>query len=187
VQVAKTVLTAGLLVATAGVAQAAVQMTYNGQTSYEDVTVTSPVTTVNNTNSIRTRAGALKMGNETESFGLDSEFVAFCLDLSAFITTANYDKTGTPFLGGVDLSSNPGGLARRQYMQNLFDNVYGTFDKNNSVQSAALQVALWEIAYENGTVGSVSTSGGGGFRITSTGGQSANVIAQANTLWTSSD
>ena len=62
----------------------------------------------------------------------------------------------------------------------MFDNIYGDiakYDQDDAIDSAALQIALWEIAYEDGTVGN---AGNGGFKIISSDADSASVIAKAD-------
>ena len=129
---------------------------YNGPAAggYRTVTldVVPPTLTVAGTptagTSTSVSAGGFDM-NDTSIGGLGSSFIAWCLDLGAFLGTSgshNYVKTSNPFQnGGVNLME--AGIAR---IQALFNANYGNPDVTTDRDtSAGFQLALWELVYDD--------------------------------------
>jgi hypothetical protein len=88
-----------------------------------------------------TQAGGFRLTNGTDNF------IAWCLDvLDTLGNNQTYTPTVTPF------DDYPLGQERIDNIQKLFNTAYSGVDLTNSaagnVQSAAFQVALWEIVYE---------------------------------------
>ena len=98
-------------------------------------------------------AGGFKMQDLTGPLG---NFVAWCLDLSTSVKDATYDvlsKSDTLFTNGrgaVELSTQ-----QKSDIQSLFDTSYATVSANlgDAKYSGGFQLALWEIVYEEGSVG----------------------------------
>ncbi len=120
---------------------------YNGSAAggYRTVTLDEvPVPVANDLTSVS--AGGFDMNDTTG--GLGSSFIAWCLDLGAFLGTSgshDYMHTSNPFQnGGVNLMD--AGIAR---IQAMFNANYGdpliTTDRDTS---AGFQLALWELVYD---------------------------------------
>jgi hypothetical protein len=164
---------AGVFVACATSASAAM-LTYNGQSSYADTKLTSPVPVLGDSTSpytVNARAGAFMMSGGA-AVGLNAYFIAFCLDLARTIgstgSSSDYFVTSAPFSNGINLSTEVmTDLTREAAIGRLFNAVYGdpsragppAFNLYNGNQSAAFQVALWEIVYENSGTIDVATGG----------------------------
>ncbi len=130
---------------------APISLKYNGSAAgYRTVTLnTVPVPVAGGLTQVS--AGGFNMSDTTQN-GL-GDFVAWCLDLGAFLGTSleyGYAATTTPFQnGGVNLV--PVGMAR---VQSIFDaNFSDTFFSDPDVQvnrakSAAFQLSLWEVVYD---------------------------------------
>lgn len=74
-----------------------------------------------------------------------SNFIAWCVDLANVISLpSKYTITDTPFSN----SSGTFSASVQQNVQKLFNTSYSTLDLNNNTQSAAFQLALWEIVTE---------------------------------------
>ena len=119
---------------------------YNGSAAgYRTVTLDAvPVTVANNLTNVS--AGGFDMNDTTG--GLGSSFIAWCLDLGAFLGTSGshaYMHTSNPFEnGGVNLMN--AGIARIQAMFNAnYGNPLVTTDRDTT---AGFQLALWELVYD---------------------------------------
>lgn len=131
---------------------APISLKYNGSAAgYRTVTLNSvPVPVAGGLT--RVSAGGFSMSDTTPN-GL-GDFVAWCLDLGAFLGTSSehgYAATITPFQnGGVNLMA--AGMAR---VQSIFDaNFSSTFFSDpdaqvNRAKSAAFQLSLWEAVYDD--------------------------------------
>jgi hypothetical protein len=102
-------------------------------------------------------------------------FIAWCVDLLDTLSTPTlgvYTATATPF-------SDPWSIlpATQNVIKSLFDTSYA-IALNSATNSAAFQLALWEIVYENPANGWGVSSGSGQF-FTTTSGAVANA---ANTM-----
>lgn len=74
-----------------------------------------------------------------------SKFIAWCVDLANVISLpSKYTTTDTPFSG----SSGTYSASVQDNLKKLFNTSYSTLDLNNNTQSAAFQIALWEIVTE---------------------------------------
>lgn len=128
---------------------ASVSLQYNGDSAvgggYDKVDVT-------NTNPDAARpffnnqvAGGFDM---TDTSGLLGDFVAWCLDMGAYLGTSgthSYETTDTPFSNSYGLGAD--GMAR---VQAVFDASYGDDVLANKTNSAGFQLALWEVVYDDG-------------------------------------
>ncbi len=119
---------------------------YNGSAAgYRTVTLDAvPVPVANNLTNVS--AGGFDMNDTTGGQG--SSFIAWCLDLGAFLGTSgshDYMHTSNPFQnGGVNLME--AGIAR---IQALFNANYGNPDVTSDRDtSAGFQLALWELVYD---------------------------------------
>lgn len=164
-------LTLALSAASIFVAQAAsastLDLTSNGFVSgfkYVDLVVPS-VTVAGGSNDVP--AGGFLMTDET--VGGMGDFVAWCLDLGAYLGsgTNEYEMTDTPFQnGGISLMAS--GMAR---VAALFNANFGDSITASARNSAAFQVALWEVAYDDDFSiysGDFQASGGNGVQNTAT-------------------
>ena len=143
---------------------------------YKKVKVTAPSIGYHDT---RVNAGAYDMTETTPALNnVLGDFVAFCLDLAAWIGTGtgyDYKITKTPFSNSVDLISN-GGLQR---IQAIFDANYSqSVAVDNRTTSAAFQVALWNAVYDDDWT--VTGAVGDGFNAVGKYGGVNGVITQAN-------
>ncbi len=90
--------------------------------------------------------GAGGFGLTTPTLG--GNFVAWCLDITAGISLPDlYEVTTAPFSTRLLSSLQIGNIER------LYETVFSTLNLANNNQSAGFQLALWEIIYENGTLG----------------------------------
>ena len=123
---------------------------YNGSAAggYRTVNLDKVPATVSVAGGLKSvSAGGFDMNDTTG--GLGSSFIAWCLDLGAFLGTSgshDYMHTSNPFQnGGVNLME--AGIAR---IQALFNANYGnpavTTDRDTS---AGFQLALWELVYDD--------------------------------------
>jgi hypothetical protein len=92
-------------------------------------------------------------------FGVTSpgmgNFVAWCLDIATTLSLpSSYEATMTPF------TTRPLSALRVANIERLYETAFSTLNLSNGIQSAGFQLALWEIIYENGTLG----LGSGNFR-----------------------
>jgi hypothetical protein len=143
-----------------------VNATYNGPVSgFRTVTVsTGPVTGSYS-------AGAFDM-TDTLVGGL-GDFEAFCLDLENTLRTpATYSFTNAPFSNTFTLGD------AEDRVQAVFDSSYGSLDTSDAIQSAAMQLALWEVIYDDDFVLSTGTF------IATAGG---NVTTAANAILAAAD
>jgi hypothetical protein len=111
-----------------------------------------------------------------------SSFVAWCFDLDNGISTGTYTYNAASGL----LSSNPPYLAGAQTrVQTLFDSAYDLDETDgvlsSAVNSAAFQLALWEVLYDDDldlgtTLADADTNGGYGFA--GSGGDGVTAKAQ---------
>jgi hypothetical protein len=135
------------------------------------------------TGTMKVAAGGFRLRDTTGTIGDTlGNFVAWCLDLATTIKNppGSYHINNTdPFTNRhEDDPTRMLSTAQRTSIRNLFDAVYGGVDLNNNTQSAAFQVALWELAYETGTPGDV-TQGAGSFFTSLTNGSNA-LLSTAN-------
>ena len=104
-------------------------------------------------------AGAFALAGDMDGNGSVDEFDAFCLDISAHMQgTSDYQVTGTPFDNSL---LSPTQLAD---IESLYETGYSTLDLTDPSETAAFQLALWEIANEDSgayamTTGSFTASG----------------------------
>ncbi len=94
------------------------------------------------------------------SLGGLEDFVAWCLDLGAYLGTSGsygYETTETPFQNGSQ-QLLAAGMAR---VSSLFDANYSDAITATTDSSAAFQVALWEAVYDDDM-----NIGTGGFQVT---------------------
>jgi hypothetical protein len=93
--------------------------------------------------------------------GILANFEAFCLDLAGNLSNGNFVVNNlNPF--------QPGRILTGQQVTNvktLFNASYGLVDNTDRNQSAAFQLALWEVVYEDTTFDLT----GGNFTTTTTG------------------
>jgi hypothetical protein len=122
---------------------------YNGSAAggYRTVTLDEVPATVSVAGGLTSvSAGGFDMNDTTG--GLGSSFIAWCLDLGAFLGTSgshDYMHTSNPFQnGGVNLME--AGIARIQAMFNAnYGNPLVSTDRDTS---AGFQLALWELVYD---------------------------------------
>ncbi len=123
-------------------------------------------------------AGAYSMTDVTPGNNVLGDFVAFCLDLAAWIGHGQgyeFKVTDTPFSNSVDLIAN-GALQR---IQSIFDANYSESVATDSRKtSAAFQVALWNAVYDDDWT--VTGADGDGFNAAGKWGGVNGVINQAN-------
>ena len=89
-------------------------------------------------------AGGFVMNDATGGFG---DFLAWCLDLGAFLGTSGsheYTTSATPFSNSFGLDS--AGIAR---VSSIFNANFGAAVTATTDASAAFQVALWEVVYDD--------------------------------------
>ncbi|MFV0244768.1 MAG: hypothetical protein ACK5IB_07095 [Qingshengfaniella sp.] len=101
-------------------------------------------------------------------------FVAWCLDLAHSISKGGpyqYEDTSTPFSNSFLAS----GAAAR--VQSVFDANYGTLNVHNTVDAAAFQLSLWEVAYDDNF-----SLGSGTFRGAGYGATAAAITNMASTF-----
>lgn len=123
------------------VAQAAtVTLTYNGGTASGSAKITaSPVTPVGGFGTYG--AWGFKMTDSTKTLGdADGKFIAWCLDVSQWLSGGTFDITTAPFTDTFFIST-----AR---VQRVFNANYAGLNTSNSTQAAAFQVALWNAIYD---------------------------------------
>ncbi|MEM6656526.1 MAG: VPLPA-CTERM sorting domain-containing protein [Pseudomonadota bacterium] len=158
---------------------AAITVDLNGSAAggYKEVRVTAPSIDFDYD---LVDAGAYTMSDVTPGSGnVLGDFVAFCLDLAAWIGKGegyDFKVTNTPFSNtGIDLIAN-GGLQR---IQAIFDANYSPEVATDSKKtSAAFQVALWNAVYDDDWT--VTGADGDGFNAASRRGGVNGVISQAN-------
>jgi hypothetical protein len=127
--------------------------------SYSNVgyTVTDPSQSRNNNQP----AGAFKMSQVTSGalgYGIPDTFAAFCLDLVGTISSGGFVVNNVnPYQTARVLSDEV-----KERVENLYDASFGSVDLLNKNQSAAFQLALWEVAYEPD--GATITLGAGNFK-----------------------
>jgi len=104
----------------------------------QPVSVTSPT-------GLSTNAGAFKV--KTDPLAVDS-FVAFCLDLFGTVNVPGgpYTYTKKAWDDPGVFFANPLSIAQKDDIQQLFNTRYA--DVDTASESAAFQVALWEIVYD---------------------------------------
>ena len=142
----KFALAAATLIAAQSASSATLQLEYSGSAAgYERVNLIEvPVDVAGDLT--RVSAGGFAM-NDMADGGL-GDFIAWCLDLGAFLGTSGtheYETTETPFgNGGVSLLA-----AGMQRIANVFNANFGDDITANSTNSAAFQLALWEVVYDS--------------------------------------
>lgn len=151
---------ASLASLTAGSA-ATVNVTYQGSTAFGSPNYSRYVEITSPGYSGGTFAGPFRL-NGTGGLG---RFIAFCIDLSKYMTSGGTYTTA---------SSSGYGAAVDTRIDKLFTAFYGSI--SNRVQGAAFQLALWEIITDTGNGTSL---GSGAFRV-KWAGYSRDVILQAN-------
>ena len=109
-----------------------VSLTYNGGTANGTATITaSPVVPVGGFGTYG--AWGFNMTDSTLTLGdANGRFVAWCLDLSQWLSSGNYDISTTPFSNFVI------NIAR---VQSVFDANYASLTLSNATQAAGFQVA----------------------------------------------
>ena len=70
----------------------------------------------------------------------NGRFVAWCLDLSQWLSGGNFDITTSPFSNTFTIN-----IAR---VQSVFDANYASLTLSNATQAAGFQVALWNAIYD---------------------------------------
>ena len=115
-------------------------------------------------------AGGFALRGDIDGDSAVEDFVAFCLDISTYISNGkNYEVTTSPFAVDPLTSLQIGNIQR------LFNTAYRTLVLTSNTQSAGFQLALWEIIYETD---STLTLGSGNF----TASYGTAAINFANTL-----
>lgn len=132
-------------------------------------------------NNIGTQAGAYNfnrdLGNPGTYAGLTPTYIAFCIDLTQSISNGSTHTFNT--YDAADVPTSPAGAmgaARADLMAELFGRFYLTLDDNPSLLNrmyAAFQIAVWEIALDDGPFS--LTSG-----IVEVQSANSSTIAQAN-------
>jgi hypothetical protein len=111
------------------------------------VTVTNP----GGSGNISANVGGFRVNDAVQG-----NFIAWCVDLLDTLSTpilGAYTATTAPFDDAWTISS-----ATQTLIKGLFDTNYSAALVGNATQSAAFQLALWELVYE--TSGTYSLSGG---------------------------
>lgn len=152
---------AGTAVALAALSTSAsaTALTYGGQNN--------GYATVDPTGQVPVRAGVFTMNNITDG----GSFLAWCLDLYDWLANGDYTVLTGPFTGvGTGANPNPFFGANGTDLTDLqLANIENLFEVNataveaiysgvDNTQSAAFQLALWELIYE--TTGTFSLTGG---------------------------
>ena len=89
---------------------------------------------------------ALKGDLDQDSSTPLQNFVAFCLDITTYLSLpSKYTLTTTPFASDVLTVTQTGNI------QKLFDMAFGSLLLTDKAQSGGFQLALWEIIYEKST------------------------------------
>lgn len=109
----------------------------------ETVTITTSPVTVATENSVYANGF-----NMTDTSGTIGSFLAWCLDVSSFLS--NSGSTAEAYIITDDPFSNSYGLSDTEQarVQSVFDANFGTLDATNGVEAAGFQVALWNALYE---------------------------------------
>ena len=128
------------------------------------VQITSP-------QNVAAQAGGFALNGVITNDNDAENFTAWRLDISQSINlNVNYAVTSNPFTGAVL------GAARIANIQALFNTALAGLNITNNANSAGFQLALWELAYENGSSFDVSS---GNFKATS---GNASALSVANSL-----
>ncbi|HMO70052.1 MAG TPA: hypothetical protein PKC84_00125 [Paracoccaceae bacterium] len=126
-----------------------------GGNGYANATISGPA--LAGGSSVTVAAGGFALTAE----GL-GDFVAFCLDINTWLSLPSYYAvTETPFSGGPALLTT----TQRNNIQALFNTGYAGLNLGSNTDSAAFQIALWEVLYDSS--GSLNL-GAGNFIVSST-------------------
>lgn len=141
-----------------------VTLTYNGGTANGTATITaSPVVPVGGLGTYG--AWGFNMTDTTLTLGdANGRFVAWCLDLSQWLSGGNFDITTSPFSNTFAIN-----IAR---VQSVFDANYASLTLSSPTQAAGFQVALWNAIYDDDWLAS-----GGVFAVAAGGGVQAQADA----------
>lgn len=121
-------------------------LSYNGSAAgYEVVSIDlAPITVIGNSSNVY--AGGFEM-TDSSSGGL-GDFVAWCLDLGAWLGTSGtfgYETTTNPFQNGGQVLD----VAAQSRISAVFNANFGSSVTSTSENSAAFQLALWESVYDD--------------------------------------
>lgn len=109
-------------------------------------------------------AGAFDVTASQAITGLGNRFAAWCLDIDRRLRLpSQYDVTAVPFLADPLTSAQQGAIRA------LFNIASSLVIAGNNANSAGLQLALWEVVNETGSVFALHGAQAGSFRVTSTG------------------
>lgn len=136
-----------------------VTLTYNGGTSNGSTTIVdAPAGTP--ASSLPWTVGAYGF-NMTDSSGNLGSFVAWCLDITHYLSPGprDYVITSTPFSNSYGLSSDQ--ISR---VQRVFDANFASVLTNVAVQAAGFQVALWNALYDTDWT-AANAAGAGDFAV----------------------
>ncbi len=167
----KQVLILAGMISVASVASASpVTYTYTGETGGG---VTIGLSTATYTGNVQ--VGEFIMTSTTP--GYQSPLLTYCTDVGAVLaTTYNYTPTALSSASGVTPAWVSGGI---QHAATLWFNDHGS--ATTAVQTAGLQLAIWELLYNGATSGysasSFTSAGNGGFKVTSS---DANTVSAIN-------
>lgn len=125
-------------------------------------------------------AGAFALQYSTvASSGPWTSFLTYCLEPDEALGIAS---DGTAY--GGTLAGSLGGTveyaAQAQQLRALF-NTYFADSLTDATKSAAFQVAVWEVAFENAASYNAASLGSGNFQVTSSDSASNQVVSQAVT------
>lgn len=129
---------------TSGAGASPISLSYNGPTAGFGTVDLDQVPVAVAGNQTQVSAGGFNM---TDTSGGLGDFIAWCLDLGAYLGTSGanaYQATNSPFQnGGADLLA--AGMAR---VQAIFDANYGASVESDQDSSTGFQLALWEAVYD---------------------------------------
>lgn len=120
-------------------------------------------------------AGGFALSGDLDGDGAAEHFTGWCLDILTTIKNGkDYVATSVPFNLAGDANARDLSDLQVTNIGKLFNTAYGSLARTDHAQSAAFQLALWEIVYETG-----DTFGLGTGTFTGTSGV-ANVISTAD-------
>jgi hypothetical protein len=138
----KSLAVAGLVLLPSLASASTVNLSYTGGTSNGGVTITSAVP---GTNEVPTPWDVGAFGFNMHDNGSGQNLVAWCLDISDWLGSGNYDTTTTPWDG----TSYGISAASKAHIQSLFDANYASLNLADAAQAAGFQAALWNALYDS--------------------------------------
>ena len=138
-------------------------------------------TTTTDNNIPLTAFKATRMGGDLLPPPTSDPFYTFCMDIAPTLIGSDWWKSGTfPLAGNANGNSAPyvnGGVQRAASLYKAYVGGVDFSDVSHKREGAALQLAIWEVLYENGPY---DVTSGTGFSIASA--SDALITARANVM-----